>query len=500
MLPWNFVLLCHVTLAVWLLLLLGSAEGAQYQEPATSWLQQSSRTNVFPPRNGHGFVAFKDKLWVVGGRSDVFQSRNLASTNRRADVWSSDDEGATWLQQTDLTGDFAVQNWDALIPGAQAPWYGRFGHTLTVLEAAGGEEVMVMTGGFTPDPNNDVWVTEDGRDWRFAQNAPWEKRAWHADAVFNRKLLIMGGTPLINDVWTSESLVRESDGSWGITWRELLAAEDSPWMPRAGHSLVLQPVNNTLFMMGGFAGWRGDSSSYDGERCRNDIWSSQDGSSWSLVTEDAPWEARAWHTVATWSALDNPLADIAPPDEGHEGDLPAPRMWLGGGGYMGTKGNNIVRRMIGFVDMWWSTNGLDWHQVNHQEGFGGSLYSNMEWAKTVVDNERKYLGKWGMQMLASSTTTDDGTKVPALYFAGGDHVDDGALSNAVFVSNYTLGCLNQGVACGGVGSCGTNFKCDCPKGTSGSFCDSDTVELASSASTASYIAWPAIAVLLLLFV
>jgi Flp pilus assembly CpaF family ATPase len=45
--------------------------------------------------------------------------------------------------------------------------YQRYGHTLDALDLDGDgiEDVMVLTGGYSPDPSNDVWVTEDGNRW-----------------------------------------------------------------------------------------------------------------------------------------------------------------------------------------------------------------------------------------------------------------------------------------------------------------------------------------------
>jgi hypothetical protein len=37
--------------------------------------------------------------------------------------------------------------------------------------------------------------------WEFVDYAPWEGRAWHASAVYNGSLFILGGTPLNNEVW-----------------------------------------------------------------------------------------------------------------------------------------------------------------------------------------------------------------------------------------------------------------------------------------------------------
>lgn len=110
---------------------------------------------------------FKNKLWVIGGRGELYQTYNLRYQNRRGDVWSSTD-GTTWLQSDDLTGDFHLQNFDAVDPGSLAPWYARFGHTLDVLNVTDHSgvtvELMILAGGYTPDPDNDVWVTEDGSE------------------------------------------------------------------------------------------------------------------------------------------------------------------------------------------------------------------------------------------------------------------------------------------------------------------------------------------------
>lgn len=116
---------------------------------------------------GHAAAVFKDQLWVVGGRGELYQTYNLRYQNRRGDVWSSPD-GQTWMQSNELTGDLQLQNFDAVDPGALAPWYARFGHTLDVVQATNHSgvltELMVLAGGYTPDPDNDVWVTEDGSE------------------------------------------------------------------------------------------------------------------------------------------------------------------------------------------------------------------------------------------------------------------------------------------------------------------------------------------------
>ena len=134
-------------------------------------------TKVFEPRElashlfenatGHAAVVFKEKLWVVGGTGELYQTYNFRYHKRRGDVWSSED-GFTWIQNNNLTGDFHLQNYDAADPGSLAPWYARFGHTLDVLAVPDSNgtatELMILAGGYTPNADNDVWVTEDGSE------------------------------------------------------------------------------------------------------------------------------------------------------------------------------------------------------------------------------------------------------------------------------------------------------------------------------------------------
>lgn len=63
-------------------------------------------------------------------------------------------------------------------PGSIAPFYERFGHTLTtfypeklegnqgiISDISLGTEIMLLMGGFSPNPSNDIWATEDGTTW-----------------------------------------------------------------------------------------------------------------------------------------------------------------------------------------------------------------------------------------------------------------------------------------------------------------------------------------------
>lgn len=454
-----------------------------YDEMPASWIDVKTSTDMFAARNGHAIAVFNKRLWLTGGRSERYQQANLEYSYRRGDVWSSGVNAVAWTQSIDLTGDFSVQNFDALDPGTLAPWYARFGHSLTTInyETKAGKTAqgMILMGGFTPAPLNDVWFTADGKTWKYAGAAPWPGRAWHATAYVGTILYVIGGTPLSNDVWALRKLTELSSGSFVMDWIELTAA--APWSPRCGMEVTVLPrANNStqMFLTGGYAGWPREDSRWDGERTRNDIWVSTDGATWTLVTASAPWSARAWHSVVTWSSLTDPTADVVKSSRSLSMMGGQARMWLAGGGYLGTNQNNVVSKVIAQMDMWFSSDGLKWYKANYEEGSGANAYSCMEWTATEVDNTAVHLGVWGHKMVAweksvsvTNATSTSTTTYPALYFVAGDTSGDGALSNLIYVSNDTLLCLMNGVVCGGKGKCLGTGGCSCSADYSGDFCE-----------------------------
>ena len=42
---------------------------------------------------GHATCQFKDKMWLIGGRTAEYDTWNLQATERNADVWSTQDGG-----------------------------------------------------------------------------------------------------------------------------------------------------------------------------------------------------------------------------------------------------------------------------------------------------------------------------------------------------------------------------------------------------------------------
>jgi len=375
----------------------------------------------FSPRHSHATCIFKcpdnsneSCIWLTGGYSESHRTFDVEfMENESSDVWWSRN-GADWNQVTKLYGDFlqGIGNGDALDGGYVAPWYSRYGHSFHALDGDGDRisDVMVLAGGFSPLPSNDVWISQDGITWRFDGFAPWPKRAYHGAAIFQGKLWIMGGSPLSNDAWVG-TLVEDTsrDVGYKLLWEQVLSPNEAPWTPRAGFCAITQhrqyplpepsdtnfnlteaSYNEILFIIGGLA-VSGDVPS-DGTRTRNDVWKTIDGVAWEKVSPSSgqtmPWGGRAFHGCVTWHSLQDrtrwvgyDFENVKLADDRGVGNKTVPRMFITGGGYMGSKGNNHVRELEAYTDTWWSHDGADWARINYEEGskHDDNLYSTQEW-------------------------------------------------------------------------------------------------------------------------
>ncbi len=474
----------------------------------------------------------KQCLWLTGGRTDPYRTYELEIEDRTADVWYSEN-GGQWSKVMELSGDFinGVGNFNAKHNAEVAPWYSRYGHSLTSLDVDddGIDDIMILMGGYDPIPSNDIWVSPNGTSWHFCGYAPWAERAYHSTSVFQKKLYIMGGTPLSNDVW-SGTVRKDISKSCGykIRWVMEVKNGDAPWAPRCAMCSVTQVRRELevmsdgngdsgniddedddndgrytptmvereyLYMIGGFAGWpREDERWDDGERTRNDVWRTTDGKNWERLlppkpARTMPFVGRGWHACTTWHhpydkarsvrrsfMIDGNGNTNAHTDTDEEEYAP-PKIFLSGGGYMGTKGNNAVETLEGYVDMYWSYDGSLWHKVNYEEGSArmDNLYSTNDWASISSTSSGsaaggKYTGihrgKWGHTMESLPVAQDlnmdgmisnrsvpvefcSGTSneirhcstfavnemtVPSLFIIGGDTTDGGPMVNDVFIS------------------------------------------------------------------
>jgi PKD repeat protein len=137
-----------------------------------------------------------------------------------------------------------------------------------------------------------------GWAWYFGDEnytAPWTQvtvgdglsvRMTHRTVVMpDGSIILMGGyvgfpqgTPL-NDVW------RSTDN--GATWTQMTA--NAGWSVRVGFSSVAMP-DGSIVLMGGF-------ETNNGSKPTNDVWRSTDnGATWTQMTANAGWSARAGHS------------------------------------------------------------------------------------------------------------------------------------------------------------------------------------------------------------
>ena len=230
-----------------------------YIEGTMNWerLTPTNGLPTFSPRHSHATCIFKcptstttttddttttnnkqDKqcIWITGGRTELYRTFDLQKDDRKADIWWSED-GANWNQVTEIYGDFlqSIGNYNAKVGGEVAPWYSRYGHSMDTMDVDndGVDDLMILMGGFNPLPSNDIWITTNGTMWFFERFALWSGRAYHATTVFKNRLLVVGGTPLNNEVW-SGYVVRDSTQRSGfrIGWTQLVKDGKAPWAPR----------------------------------------------------------------------------------------------------------------------------------------------------------------------------------------------------------------------------------------------------------------------------
>lgn len=169
----------------------------------------------------HYGVAHAGALWVMGGQTRPENLEQVAPPTFYADVWRSDDTGATWTRVN-----------------AKAPWPARG----AICGSASFAGRMWLLGGGTYDTVDvpvrklyaDAWSSVDGVAWTQHADPPWHPRQYHSVAAFDGKLWVLGGytweiSANHRDVWYSAD---------GENWYEL---PDTPWTERHAASVVVTP-------------------------------------------------------------------------------------------------------------------------------------------------------------------------------------------------------------------------------------------------------------------
>jgi hypothetical protein len=217
------------------------------------------------PRDSAGRAVLNGQLYIMGGWVDSFQPA-------LRDVWSSSN-GSTWTEVT-----------------SQAPWT----HSDLPMTATFDGRMWMMGGydlGRLPGAtaSNEIWSSADGANWTLEATAPWSPRLGGALVRFNNRLYLLGGVEryfdgtaadLRNDVWVSDD---------GRQWTEL--RHSAEWPARAFHNALA--FNGRIWLFGG------GNYSPDFEQ-RNDVWSSADGITWRRESAQAEWGARIWSAAVVY--------------------------------------------------------------------------------------------------------------------------------------------------------------------------------------------------------
>jgi hypothetical protein len=216
--------------------ILSSPDGA-------SWYRHSFGPAELTQRTYHEFISFDNKLFTFAGLT--FEPDNS--------VWSSED-GLQWQQETTTTpfGDYRYGQ-ESIV----------FNNTLWLVggNARFGDDAQSVT--------NDIWSTDDGIQWdQETAAAEFSPRTDHKIVEWNGKLWLVGGSSNTvdgeyNDVWSSTN---------GVTWVQETAAAE--FAERSGHGLVV--YQNKLWVIGGTA--LGGAVRYE------DVWSSSNGVNWTQET------------------------------------------------------------------------------------------------------------------------------------------------------------------------------------------------------------------------
>ena len=215
-------------------------------------------------------VSHNGRLHVLSGSSS-----SLGNTYRR-DAWSSDD-GETWVLDSNKA------------------WGG--GGARRALGAVSHNGRLYVMGGHRNGAYNDVWSSVDGKGtWSFEGYAEWPGRARFEVVSHNGRMYVIGGdsdgglTP-IGDVWSSAD---------GKNWVQEKENTEAYWGKR--YRLRAVSHNGLLYVVGGRYESVGASAGkiVTVDVNADDVWSSADGKSWTIVVDNVQGLDRSGFGVAVF--------------------------------------------------------------------------------------------------------------------------------------------------------------------------------------------------------
>lgn len=279
---------------------------------ASTALKESAEFSI---RSMHTVTEFNDKLWLIGGAD---------ASSLFGDVWSSDD-GENWTLVVDKPFDGLPKD----------------GHTSLVYN-----DLLWVIGSF-----GDVWSSANGLDWtRATFNAEFESRSGYASVVFNNKMWVIGGRNrdgALNDVWSSTD---------GAVWT--LETDNAAFPVGEDHTVTV--FNDKLYLIGGTA-LNNFTPSYS-----NQVYTSEDGISWTQLTTPEIFEARAAHGTVVFEN----------------------KLWVIGGWQVLTNQETGQQEITSYDDAWYSEDGATWKKAEVSDNYEGRF----DLTTTVFNNKVFIIG------------------------------------------------------------------------------------------------------------
>ena len=207
-------------------------------------------------------AVFQDKLWLLGMR--YVEPPNSFMNNAVSEVWNSPD-GVHWTEvlhtapfEGRLDCGFAVYNGKLWVLGGQRSW---------------------------PSGLFDVWSSSDGVTWSESVQSK-QTPVYGGTAVgFGDKLLVIGGGSSLRGEYNYSIL----SGNGGSKWTSTPA--DPVMLPRMAHTVTEHA--GRLWLIAG----SNNLADAGNPKTFNDVWSSEDGLTWTLTDAHAPFTPRGNHTT-----------------------------------------------------------------------------------------------------------------------------------------------------------------------------------------------------------
>ncbi|SFI49122.1 hypothetical protein SAMN05216525_109149 [Bradyrhizobium sp. Gha] len=223
-------------------------------------------------------------------------------------------------------------SWKAVT--SDAPWAPRDNAGLVIHE----NRIWLIGGtpAKTPQGLSDCWSSAEGLTWtKELDQAPWSPTVQSMVIAFAGRLWRMGGFYQDGDTFAPVAEIWSSQD--GRSWTR---AGEADWSPRGGGALV--SFSGRLWLLGGTRHPRNEGT----EPNFNDVWVTDNGTTWTQVVQNAPWQARAFHNAVV-----------------HEGQI-----WILGGGYWGKKA-------AAYQDVWCSPDGRSWTRKTAMAEWPGRIWS-----------------------------------------------------------------------------------------------------------------------------